>query len=471
MVMSKRPRSRTHLVGAAVAAMVVPLAIPAAAGERSESRLDTYVVPVGRGLDAMKQLRLGGDAAEVNRVALAAEPRARLAAETVGPAARSSVLAKRASGNALPGLARRAAAAPAAVSYPEPSRTMSAAECKRGLGTDKSFFIKSRFAVCSGASFVQRWLRNNRPVGESMFNVFVVGTIASNSRTIKFTHHITDMETTGSTGASLMRVKLSASLPQHWPARATFTQAGGLPVTKSWPEMGRLGSFQHTVHNRPGQGMSGRVDTVFAIYQPSVKLTPPPAWQMGGATGGDLFMLAPRWDAASYLGNPTGGGVPARKGGAVFSYLATLRYSSKDGAPEQAVALHIKKAFTRPNATKPPNALKDVHGQKASEPLHRLYHDAERRKTNRARAVSTCRRYYGADYATGGKECDEYPFATTYQGCAEAEYNVYAEKKNFSAMPVPRDDNGSAGTLLGQFYKKNRVIDGPDDGFLVKITS
>ena len=30
---------------------------------------------------------------------------------------------------------------------------------------------------------------------------------------------------------------------------------------------------------------------------------------------------------------------------------------------------------------------------------------------------------------------------------------------------------GAAGSLLAQFYDKNRVIDGPDDGFWVEITS
>ncbi len=32
---------------------------------------------------------------------------------------------------------------------------MTAQESRDGLGTDKKFFIKSRFAVCSGASFTQ----------------------------------------------------------------------------------------------------------------------------------------------------------------------------------------------------------------------------------------------------------------------------------------------------------------------------
>jgi hypothetical protein len=36
---------------------------------------------------------------------------------------------------------------------------------------------------------------------------------------------------------------------------------------------------------------------------------------------------------------------------------------------------------------------------------------------------------------------------------------------------VIKKQNTDAGTLLGQFPKKNWIIDGMDDGFLVKITS
>ncbi|GAA2644168.1 hypothetical protein GCM10010307_48280 [Streptomyces vastus] len=86
--------------------------------------------------------------------------------------------------------------------------------------------------------------------------------------------------------------------------------------------------------------------------------------------------------------------------------------------------------------------------------------------------MSNCRRYFGAGYSENNtKNCDEFPFATTYEGTAQAEYDPQAEKNNFSVLPVIKKQSGDAGTLLGQFYKKNRIIDGMDDGFLVKITS
>ncbi|THC40903.1 hypothetical protein E7X58_37405 [Streptomyces sp. A1499] len=175
-------------------------------------------------------------------------------------------------------------------------------------------------------------------------------------------------------------------------------------------------------------------------------------------------MLPPRWDKAAYL--------PDRAtGAAAFSVSTSLKYSTKDTAPERHVAKHIKTAFTSPGATKPLYSGKRLPGKIADEPLTRLYSDATRRKENRSRAIYNCKKYYGGGYAQGGKECDEYPMASTYEGAAQSNYDHRAHPKNFSVKPLPKASNGAAGNLLAQYYDKNRILDGPDDGFLVKITS
>ncbi|MFI2041402.1 hypothetical protein ACH470_43525, partial [Streptomyces bottropensis] len=46
-----------------------------------------------------------------------------------------------------------------------------------------------------------------------------------------------------------------------------------------------------------------------------------------------------------------------------------------------------------------------------------------------------------------------------------------APKKNFSARPIPKDDNGAGGRLMADFYRLNRIIDGSNDGFLIEIVS
>lgn len=62
-----------------------------------------------------------------------------------------------------------------------------------------------------------------------------------------------------------------------------------------------------------------------------------------------------------------------------------------------------------------------------------------------------------------------FPFAPTYQGSAIEKYDVHVERNNYSAMPLDRTQNGAAGNLLAGFYTNNRMIDGPDDGFIVKF--
>ncbi len=37
--------------------------------------------------------------------------------------------------------------------------------------------------------------------------------------------------------------------------------------------------------------------------------------------------------------------------------------------------------------------------------------------------------------------------------------------------PIPAAENVAGGNILRSFYAKNRIIDGMDDGFLVKIRS
>ncbi|WP_245238664.1 hypothetical protein [Streptomyces sp. MZ04] len=435
-------------------------------------RVESYVLPSGAARPSLEQLQSPGGMDRLRSLARALEPQAPLAAETVGPAASYAPLSRRASATApLPSARSAAAAAAPAVAYPEPSRTMTLDESRKGLGSDKKFYVKSRFAVCTGASFTQTWFRNNRPAGLSWFNVRVVGTVAKNSREIKYQYHFSEMGKDGTPPTSRLKVTTKGAIPQSWPSTVRYTQGGNMPGTKTFDQLKQLKTFTHTVNAKPGQGSSGSSDLVFSVYEPTIALTPPAGYTLGGAQGGKLFMLAPRWDTAKYLANSTGGGNPARKGAATFSYVTALPYSARQGAPEREVAQHIKTAFTKPEDTKPVMAAKKVPGQVAKEPLHRLV-AAGRKDNNRKAAVKQCKRYWGDNYSQGGaRQCDEYPFATTYEGAAQPDYDAEAKKFNFSAKPVGKDPNRDAGILLNGFYGKNRIIDGLDDGFLVKITS
>ncbi|MGW2447771.1 NucA/NucB deoxyribonuclease domain-containing protein [Streptomyces sp. NPDC001675] len=75
-----------------------------------------------------------------------------------------------------------------------------------------------------------------------------------------------------------------------------------------------------------------------------------------------------------------------------------------------------------------PGGRAQVPGQTVKDPPHRTG-SAQRSSDNRSPAVKQCRRYWGAGYSHGGtRDCDEYPFASTYEGAAEHD-----------CIPGPRD--------------------------------
>ncbi|MFF0164131.1 hypothetical protein ACFYRY_42640 [Streptomyces sp. NPDC005263] len=64
--------------------------------------------------------------------------------------------------------------------------------------------------------------------------------------------------------------------------------------------------------------------------------------------------------------------------------------------------------------------------------------------------------------------------SSTYEGAAQAlkKYDPQqkAPKNNFSVRPIPKDDNGAGGRLMADFYRLNRIIDGSNDGFTIKVS-
>lgn len=469
----KLARARIRVAAVMVSGLLASLLAPLSNAQAADSgtlSMESYIRPFNAEPLELAALQRQSPQSVLGDLSDEDSSRTLLPHETVGPARAFAPRATEESARDQPSARKPlAVAAPAAVTLPEPAHTMTHQECVAGLAT-AVFYIKSRYAMCSGKQFEQVWLRNGSPVGRSHFDVLAIGTIPVNSRTLTITYHFTDFTATGTNGAASMGITTKGSIAQSWPSTATYTQGGvSMPFTRTWTQLLGTSTFQHTVTAAPGQGSSGsRADTIFAVYTPNITIKAPPTWATEPITGGDLFMLPPRWDNAEYLPNATAGGA------ATWAVMTPLRYSTASDAPEREVALHIQKAFTTPGKTQPPMALKDVPGQSADAPLTRLYWDTKRREQNRNRSVYNCQKYFGADYATSAgyaRECDEYPMASTYEGSVWSDYDPLAEPGNFSVMPVKKEDNGAAGNLLGQFYSKNRIIDGPDDGFIVEITS
>ncbi|MFD7643452.1 hypothetical protein ACFV4P_22675 [Kitasatospora sp. NPDC059795] len=59
------------------------------------------------------------------------------------------------------------------------------------------------------------------------------------------------------------------------------------------------------------------------------------------------------------------------------------------------------------------------------------------------------------------EECDEFPFASTWEGAGRGD-------QNYSVLYVGGTQNGQAGTALGSWYGSDRILH--NDAFGVRIT-
>jgi len=120
----------------------------------------------------------------------------------------------------------------------------------------------------------------------------------------------------------------------------------------------------------------------------------------------------------------------------------------------QTVAQHIYDA-ERGIRTTPP--LPDQFGVPgANNPLTRDVNQAD---------INANRNASCAGFVSNGPgdSCDEYPFASTYQGAA------FAGPGRYSTAHVPSGQNSQAGSDLNGFFLTQRIIDG--DPFYALITT
>ncbi|MGI5484726.1 NucA/NucB deoxyribonuclease domain-containing protein [Streptomyces lavendofoliae] len=74
--------------------------------------------------------------------------------------------------------------------------------------------------------------------------------------------------------------------------------------------------------------------------------------------------------------------------------------------------------------------------------------------------MKECKKVWG-DYSTTRIQCDEYPFASTYEGSLKGD-------NRFSVRLIEGTDNEAGGRMLNSVYISNRILDG--DPFYVQIT-
>ncbi|MFE9647156.1 NucA/NucB deoxyribonuclease domain-containing protein [Streptomyces sp. NPDC006365] len=339
-----------------------------------------------------------------------------------------------------------------------PSRSMTREECAAQTEVDATMWIRSRFAMCESTWLYITWLVNGRPVGVSQFTGNAIATVPdAKSRQIDLDYYFHDFVKVGTVPSGVV---LTPSPEYTTVPKVTLYEGDVYPRNETWEQWAAQSPVHHSlwVEAPLGQGMAPD-DGIWAIWNYEIKIKFPAGWvPIDDEMGFSSFGL--RWDFAPYLGDAPG---------AALSYnVSPLRYSKS--ANEGEVALHIDDAINRPERTLPVNPNKKVPGTSPSDPLHRLYelYEPDRYEENRANAIAECVAA-DPDYASKGLDCDEYPFASTFEGTARADYEEGYPQKNWSARALGLSSNRSAGAQLNTYYQRNRILHGENDGYYLQI--
>ncbi|MFI1105208.1 hypothetical protein [Streptomyces melanogenes] len=176
-----------------------------------------------------------------------------------------------------------------------------------------------------------------------------------------------------------------------------------------------------------------------------------------------------RFDSAYYLAPNS----PTERLGSVFDRARPgMSYDEGETAIHD-VAEHIRGACANPDATDPYAPGKHLAGATRDDPLHRLAASAGQSQqdcynANRNETYGFCNSPFMPPKPPQGEwQCDEYPFASTYEGSARYRY-----EQNYrgwwSAAWVLKNDNEEAGARLGRWYANDRILD--NEPFFIPIT-
>ncbi|SDI09970.1 Deoxyribonuclease NucA/NucB [Sinosporangium album] len=130
------------------------------------------------------------------------------------------------------------------------------------------------------------------------------------------------------------------------------------------------------------------------------------------------------------------------------------------------VARHIKSAFANTSKVIPGDFLEYIVSGAAGRgaPLHRIWDENGNplfRENTREKDRACAQLARPAGY-----QCDEYPFASAYEGAGRNGAGTLTANISYKYLPQPH--NGSAGTALRWFYERHRILE--EDPFWVLIS-
>ncbi|MEH6372882.1 NucA/NucB deoxyribonuclease domain-containing protein [Streptomyces sp. KLMMK] len=293
-----------------------------------------------------------------------------------------------------------------------------------------------------------RWLIGCYPIGSFRFRATTIGEGYEGQRRIYYGTLLDKIDVKGDVSGLKLRHSIACANLSGSP-RCTSEPGNGRTDTLSEWMRDSTGSYHWFNSAHAGDGPDKR-----AYYNITQRFTGIQGGRHKSVTTGRGGF---RCDSASYI--------PGRSSACVFDVVVPVMSSIgiRDREVRQT-ARNIRDAQFRPERTKPVYRAKEVPGAPSSgQALTRNYYDKAMQKRSGDRVRATCERYWPG-YASRGLQCDEYPFASTYQSAG-----AQPAHQNYAAKAIPAEDNRKGGERIAEFYKLDRILD--SDAFYVHIRS
>lgn len=315
--------------------------------------------------------------------------------------------------------------------------------------------VWNRYLMCGAGSFILNG-PNNDPLSQFTTNVTAVSLGHNKDRSITGYISLDHLTTVGwFNDNTVIKVRLRCADPQAFPQPACHES----PILSRTVAQWRTTPWAKVSVTSPATDSGGAADAV-TRFTHGVSVEFPNFGTPSTTRVWRNFFQNARCDSATYFT-----GYPMA---CVFMNVNShLQYSLSAVDPVTGVsevAAHIQQAQNNPSSTIPArtDGQPKVIPGKYSEPVdpNLALHRAPSDTANRAVSTPACNAAFGSPRPTG-KQCDEYPFASTLEGAASTTWD-------YSIKLVIDKHNTNAGSALSKFYKDDRILRN-SDFFYVQI--
>jgi hypothetical protein len=341
---------------------------------------------------------------------------------------------------------------------------MTTKECRTGWRkirprTD-AWYYKNKFSFCQVTSAVIVFTKCTGPrceYSDVMFNIMYIGAGSHTKRAVNWNAYIYDWTQVNKPDLTVP-ITVDVRCRAFLDARCYRKGAAVRKSLAAWKAVPKFSDVYTTKAFKPTNG-----DPKFKEKRSFHQFTPVHSDPVHNTVNRGLATNV-RCDLAKYLGRKTAGGCIGQDVISTF----VLDYKSKKYT--ESVEF-VWQAMFRLSHLDSAKAGKYVPGGAYAQPmtgrweyLSRDYWSSIRHNRNKVRAE--CRRLYGANYTDGGNDCDEYPFAATFQS-ANRVPSSWDPNATFAVKAVNARHNSSSGNALVTFYNRDHMLHG--DPFYVSI--